>query len=174
MIITSASAYIFNKHHQLLTHDWSWYACCIGCAHCNSLIINIATYSTHCHLVDCSELKCGRYIHIHFPYNSVRYLAYMPYLANIFVSSTYVAITWKVCIAVGCVLAHTCKNVGSLYHLICQMCDLRMQFCSHICSVIYANMEFMLYIELYSDSWYTNGLCIYIYIYIICLCIPII
>ena len=39
--ITSASAYIHNKHHLLLTSDWPQYEYCIGCACHNSLIIAI-------------------------------------------------------------------------------------------------------------------------------------
>ena len=42
-IITSAVAYVNNKHHPLLTHDWLQYACCIGCASRNSPNINITT-----------------------------------------------------------------------------------------------------------------------------------
>ena len=51
----------------------------------------------------------------HLPYKSIKYLAYMPNLVGIFVSSTYLAVIWEVCIAVGCVLTHMCKNVGSIY-----------------------------------------------------------
>ena len=39
-------------------------------------------------------------------------MAYMPNLVCIFVSSTHLAIMCEVCIVVGCVLAHMCKNVG--------------------------------------------------------------
>ena len=42
-IITSASAYIHNKCHLLLTQDWLQYGCCIGHASHSSSIINITT-----------------------------------------------------------------------------------------------------------------------------------
>ena len=41
-VITSASAYIHNKHHLLLTCDWLEYICCIVDASHNGPIINIA------------------------------------------------------------------------------------------------------------------------------------
>ena len=46
VIITSSSAYIHNKCHLLLTHDWLQYVCCIGFASHNSPIINIATQAS--------------------------------------------------------------------------------------------------------------------------------
>ena len=46
---------------------------------------------------------------------SIKHFAYMPNLVGIFVSSTYLAITWEVCIAVSCVLEHGCKNIRSMY-----------------------------------------------------------
>ena len=51
---------------------------------------------------------------IHLPYKSIKYLAYMPNILCIFVPSTYLAIRWGVCIAVGYVLADLCKNVGAV------------------------------------------------------------
>ena len=36
------------------------------------------------------------------------------------------------------------------------MCDIHMQFGSHTCSVMYAYMELMIYIELYIDNCYTH------------------
>ena len=42
-IITGTSTYIHDKHQLPLTHDWLQYACCIGSAHHNSLIIKTTT-----------------------------------------------------------------------------------------------------------------------------------
>ena len=53
------------------------------------------------------------YVHTSF-YKSIKYLAYIPNLVGIFVSSTYMAIKSEVCIAVGFALGHICKNVGSI------------------------------------------------------------
>ena len=44
VIITSANAYIHNKCHLLLAHDWLQHVGCIGHASHSNLIINIATY----------------------------------------------------------------------------------------------------------------------------------
>ena len=61
---------------------------------------------------------CHIYIHIHLSYKPIKYLvniACMSNLVGIFVSRTYLEITWKVlCIAVGFVLAHMYKNVSSI------------------------------------------------------------
>ena len=60
-------------------------------------------------------MTCSTYMCIHLPYKSVKYLAYMPKLVGIFMSSTYLAITLEVCIAVCCVLLPMSKNVVSVY-----------------------------------------------------------
>ena len=83
------------------------------------VVVSIVKYvhSAHHHMADCSDFICAWDICIHHPYKSIRYLAYMVYMPNlvcIFVSSIYLAITWEVCIAVGCVVAHACRNVCSL------------------------------------------------------------
>ena len=57
-------------------------------------------YSAHCHMVDYSDFICATYMCIHFPYMSIKYLEYMAYMPNvvdIFVSSTYLAVTSEVC-----------------------------------------------------------------------------
>ena len=53
-------------------------------------------------------------------------------------------------------------NMDIYTHLKCWLCDLNMQCGSHICSLIYAymelmlNTEFILYIGLYIDNYYTH------------------
>ena len=64
-----------------------------------------------------------------------------------FVSDTYLVLMSEVCIAVGCILAHMCQMLGLYTHLICWLSDLHMQCGSHTCSVEYAHVELMLYIE---------------------------
>ena len=83
----------------------------VQCAHHICSVIHIKyVYSAHCHLVECSDFIRDTNMNIHLPYTSIKYLMYMPNLVGIFVSRTYLAITSEVCIAVGCVLAHVCKN----------------------------------------------------------------
>ena len=111
-------------------------------------------YSAHCHMVDCSDVIFGTYMCIHLPYRSLRYLAYMAYMPNlvgIFVSSTYLALTWEVHTTIGCVLSHMCKNIGSIYPF--NMLEVWLTYAvwlSYIFSNIYA------YVELYIDSCYTR------------------
>ena len=46
-----------------------------------------------------------------------------------------------------------CANILGQYTLLtCWLCDLHMEYGSHICSVIYAYIELILYIEVYIDS----------------------
>ena len=52
---------------------------------------------------------------INFPYTSMKYLAYMTNLVGIFASSTFLTVTSKVCIVIGCVVAYMSKSVGSVY-----------------------------------------------------------
>ena len=61
--------------------------------HICSVIYVKYVFSVHCHMVNCSDFICGTYIGIHFPYKSIKYLACMTNLVDIFVSSTYLAIT---------------------------------------------------------------------------------
>ena len=71
-------------------------------------------YSAPCHVVDSSD--CA-YMHIHLRYRPTRYLpymAYMPNLVGVSVSSTYLSIICKVFIGVGSVDAHMYKNVRSI------------------------------------------------------------
>ena len=87
--------------------------------HICSVVYFKYVYSAHCHMVDCIDFICGSCMHIHLSYKSIKYLVYMacmPNLMDIFVSSTYLAITWEVWIAVGCILAHV-QNVGSVFSL---------------------------------------------------------
>ena len=65
------------------------------------------------------ELVC-----MHLPRRSIRYLAYIQNLVGIYVSNTLLVITCKVCTAVGCVLAHMCKNVGCVTY----MCNVKVIF----------------------------------------------
>ena len=86
--------------------------------HIYSVIYVKYVYSAHCHMGDCIDFICGMYMHIHLPYKFMKYLTYMAYMSSLvglFVPSTYLAVTWEVYIADGCILAHMCKNVGSIY-----------------------------------------------------------
>ena len=68
--------------------------------------------SATCHVVDASESMCGTCMHIHTPYVHIKYCTYKSYvMLCIFVSGTYIAITFKAVVAVGCGLAHMCTNV---------------------------------------------------------------
>ena len=63
------------------------------------------------------------YIYAHTsPIYVIIRLAYMPNLVCIFVSGTYLAITNDAKVAVGCVLANMCINVGPHAHLTCWAC----------------------------------------------------
>ena len=44
----------------------------------------------------------------------IRYMAYMPNLADIFVPGTYLAIPYEVAFAFHSVFAYMCKNVSSI------------------------------------------------------------
>ena len=59
-----------------------------------------------------AHASCGIYIHILFLYEYVKYLAYMPKLVGIFVSSTYLVITQVVEDAVGCGLVYVFKKLS--------------------------------------------------------------
>ena len=54
----------------------------------------------------------------------------MPHLVGIFVSGTYLVKTCEVRIAVGCILAYTCKTVGS----ICPCC---MNYISNVVGIFF-------------------------------------
>ena len=73
--------------------------------------------SVPCNMLCSSDFICGTYMWIHLPYKSIKYLAYISNLMDIFVSDTHLAITWDIYIAVGCDLAHICKKCGSIYPL---------------------------------------------------------
>ena len=82
---------------------------------------------------------------IHLQYKPTRYLvfvAYMPNLVVIPVSSLYLAITCEAYVVVHCVLAQVCKYVGSMYPFSCWLCDLHLQYGSLISSVIYAKFVY--------------------------------
>ena len=127
-------------------------------SHIDSMIYVKYVLSAHCYMVDCSDFICGTNMCIHYPCKSIKYLSYMAcaQFGGIFISNTYLAITWKVWIAVGCVLAQMCKLFGLYAHSVCWLCDLHVWCSSHICSVIYAYMELMLHIEQYTDNCYTH------------------
>ena len=65
-------------------------------------------------MVDFSNFIYGTSVCIHVPYKPIRFMAYIPNLVAIFVERTYLTMPYEVCIAVGCLLAHIYKNVGSL------------------------------------------------------------
>ena len=71
----------------------------------------------------------------------------MPNLMGMSVSSRYLAITWEVYIAVGCVLANMCKNVVymPIYYDGCvtNKCNVAVIFVQ----LLYAYEEYMLYID---------------------------
>ena len=95
--------------------QWNIY---VQCGNHIYLVINVKyMFSAHYHMVDCSDFIWGPNFCTHLPYKSIGYLAYMAHMPNvvgIFVSSTYFAITVEVFIADGCVLVHMCKNIGPI------------------------------------------------------------
>ena len=113
---------------------------CVCCIPLNTGHNFYCTYSTY-----------GLYMHIHLPYKPIKYLTNIALILNlvdIFVSGTCVAISCKVEVVVGCILACFCKK--PVY--ICMCCTLTMgaifECCSHICSSIYLNMCTMLPVAL--------------------------
>ena len=80
--------------------------------HICSVIYVKYVYCAHCNIVDCSDFIYG--ICMHLQYKCIKYLAFMAYmfcLVRIFVSTTYLAITWVVCVAVGCIIGCAkCRN----------------------------------------------------------------
>ena len=62
-------------------------------------------HSTYCHIIDFSGFIYGTNMYIYLLYKYIKYVAYMLNLMGIHVSSMYLAITWEVCIAVGCALS---------------------------------------------------------------------
>ena len=68
-------------------------------------------------MVDVSDFLCGIYICIYPLFMYVKYLAYvayMPSLVGIFVSGPHWE-KFEVEVAVGCILPHSYRNVGSTY-----------------------------------------------------------
>ena len=111
---------------------------------CGSQICSVIcvkyVYSTPCCLVDDSYSICGIVMCIHPPYGLVKYwtyVAYEPSLGGIFISGIYLAIICEIKVAVGCVLAHVSKNVGSHTYKRCLLYDLYLECVNHICSAIY-------------------------------------
>ena len=92
-------------------------------------------------MINASDSVDGRYMHIHFPYISIKYMAYMCSLVVIFISCIYIAVACKVDI-VYFVLSHICLIVRSVFKFRMRQCDLYLQCNSHICWMIYAcNMK---------------------------------
>ena len=91
-----------------------------------SVIYVKCVYNASCCMVDCSDVICGIYMCLHLPYKPIIYLAYIAYMDTC-ISSKHLAVTCKVCIAVGWFLAHMCTNVGLYAHLTCWWCDLHLQ-----------------------------------------------
>ena len=92
---------------------------------------------------------------LHIPYKSIKYLAYMPSMVSMFVSSMYLAIMLEVCITFECVVSHICKNVESmcLFNILVVLLTYLMwqsYLFSNVC------LEIVLYIELYIDICYTH------------------
>ena len=50
--------------------------------------------------------------------NQFAYLAYIWHLRGIFVSDTYLAVTYEVTVAVSCFLLGICKMIGKYDHLV--------------------------------------------------------
>ena len=85
----------------------------------SALSLKFSVYSAPGHVVYASDFSCGTYIHP--PYMPVISLyLYMPHLVGIFVSGTYLEITCKVVVAVGCVLAYV-KKVILYAHWLCEV-----------------------------------------------------
>ena len=95
--------------------------------------------------------KCVPIFHL-----NITYLAYMPNLMGIFASSTYLVITWEICMTVCCVLAHMCKNVGSIYPSNILLCDIHKQCGSHLFSTICLYRVHALYRALYRQLLHSS------------------
>ena len=52
---------------------------------------------------------------------------------GIFVSGTYLAITYEVEVTVGCVLANMCKLLGPYAYIACWLCKLYLQCVIPVC-----------------------------------------
>ena len=88
---------------------------------------------------------------VHLPYKSSKYLSrmvYIPSLVGIFFSGTYLAVC-EVDGAVGCILTYTvCEKMSGLYaNMAGRLCELYLQFGSHICLMIHVKY-------MYSVSWH--------------------
>ena len=94
---------------------------CIWTYMCNMTTIFVQWYMSNMCTVPLSHgwLQWLHMCHMYVCTSTIKvskYLAYMLNLVGIYVSSRYLAITWEVCIAVCCVLAHMCKNDVSICH----------------------------------------------------------
>ena len=54
-----------------------------------------------CHMVDASCFSCGAHVHVHPLYMPIKYMTYMWNVMSIFVSGTYMALTYEVDVVVG-------------------------------------------------------------------------
>ena len=73
-------------------------------------------------MVGASAFISGTYMCRHSLYTHVKYYAYMTYMTNfaaILVSGSLLAITCEAEVAVGCVLAYTCKMLSLHAHVAC-------------------------------------------------------
>ena len=112
-------------------------------SHICSVIYVKYVCSFHCNIVDCSDFICGTYI-VYISHRSLKYVAYMPNVVGILVSSPHLVITWEVCISVDCILSHMCKIVGS----ICPF-NMLLVWLTYACML-------MLCIEFYIDNFYIH------------------
>ena len=87
---------------------------CNVAAHITSVIYVKCVYSAPCHIVDCSDFICGTHLFIHPPCKHIKCMVCMPYLMGLFVPSTYLAIAFEVCIAVGCIF-DICAEILGMY-----------------------------------------------------------
>ena len=77
----------------------------------------LSVHSVPGHLVDASDFLYGTCMHMHLPYVSIKYLAYMPNLVGIFVSGRYLAIACEVDVVLRCILASMLKLLGPYAHI---------------------------------------------------------
>ena len=109
-------------------------------------------YCTYCCIVHSSDIICNTDVNMFSIYihQILAWMAYLPNMGGLFISSTYLALTCEVYIAVGCVLVHVYRSICSIcpcsifdvWH-ICSMAVIFLlwyipNMCTDICSVIYA------------------------------------
>ena len=97
--------------------QWKIYVQCGG--HICSVIYVKYVFTIPCCIVDYNDFIYGTYVCTLWILKPKKYLAYFSNLVCTFISGTYLAITYEVCIAVDCVFDIYAKMLGLYAHLAC-------------------------------------------------------